>query len=577
MGNELFFGDNLQVMRDHIADESVDLVYLDPPFNSKRNYNLLFKTPKGHESDAQITAFEDSWHWGEQAEDEFREIQKQSNTTVSEMMLALRGFLGQNDMMAYLTMMANRLLELHRVLKPTGSLYLHCDPTASHYLKIILDSVFSPQRFRNEIIWRRTGSHNAPKSFGPIHDTILYYTKTKNLTFNKLRRPYMRGHVQSRYTEQPDGRFKFTSGGNVLTGAGATEGNSGEVWRGFNPTAKKRHWAVPSFYEDQMPASYKSLSGTEKLEALFQAGLVEIDGTSEWPIMVRYLSERDGTTLQDIWAYQPYTEGTVYGTSEGIDADVKWYGPTDPERLGYPTQKPVGLLERIINTSSNVNDVVLDPFCGCGTAVYAAHKLNRRWIGIDITHLAVRLIEKRMKDAFPELAAKGAFEVHGVPRDLEGAADLALRDKYQFQFWTLSLVGAQPYKGGKKGADGGVDGLIFVEVDKSKTEKIIVSVKGGGVSLTMLKDLIATVASNKAVIGLFITLSNPTAPMKKEAAAAGYYESPLHGPFPRIQILTIEGLLNGTERPRFPDLSAGQQTLKKAKTAAKKQKQDTLF
>jgi DNA modification methylase len=578
MGNELFFGDNLQVMRDHIAAESIDLVYLDPPFNSKRDYNLLFKTPKGHaESDAQITAFEDSWHWGEQAENEFREIQRQSNTSVSEMMLALRGFLGQNDMMAYLTMMANRLLELHRVLKPTGSLYLHCDPTASHYLKIILDGVFTPQRFKNEIIWRRTGSHNATKSYGPIHDTILFYTKTKNYTFNQLRRPYMQGHVKSRYTLQPDGRYKFTSGGNVLTGAGATEGNSGEIWRGFNPSAKKRHWAVPSFYEDLMPASYKKLSGTEKLEALYQSGLVEIDGTSEWPIMVRYLGERDGTVLQDIWAYQPYTEDTVYGSSEGIDADVKWYGPTDPDRLGYPTQKPVGLLERIINTSSNPNDVVLDPFCGCGTAVYAAHKLKRRWIGIDITHLAVRLIEKRMKDAFPELATKGAFEVEGVPKDFAGSADLAARDKYQFQFWALSLVGAQPFKGGKKGADGGVDGLIFAEVDKDKTEKIIVSVKGGGVTLTMLKDLIATVAANKAAIGLFITLHKPTGPMIKEASAAGHYESPLHGPYPKIQILTIEGLLNGTEHARFPDMSLGQQTLKKAKTSVKKQKQEVLF
>lgn len=577
MAKELYFGDNLKVMRAHIADESVDLVYLDPPFNSKRDYNLLFKTPKGHESDAQITAFEDSWQWGDQAEDEFREIQKQTNTTVAEIMQALRSFLGQNDMMAYLTMMANRLLELHRVLKSTGSLYLHCDPTASHYLKILLDGVFTPQRFKNEIIWRRTGSHNSTKSFGPIHDTILYYTKTKNYTFNQLRRPYMLGHVQSRYTLQSDGRYKFTSGGNVLTGAGTTEGNSGEVWRGFNPTAKKRHWAVPSFYEDAMPESYKSLPGTEKLEALYKAGLVEIDGKSEWPIMVRYLGERDGTVLQDLWAYQPYTEGTVYGTSEGIDADVKWYGPTDPERLGYPTQKPVGLLERIISTSSNPNDVVLDPFCGCGTAIYAAHKLKRRWIGIDITHLAVRLIEKRMKDAFPELTAKGAFEVEGVPKDFAGSADLAERDKYQFQFWALSLVHAQPFKGGKKGADGGVDGLIFPEVDKGKTEKIIVSVKGGGVTLTMLKDLIATVSANKAAIGLFVTLEKPTKPMLKEAAAAGHFESPLHGAYPKIQILTIEGLLNGTERPKYPDMSLGQQTFKATKKVSKTVKQDALF
>jgi len=388
--NQLFFGDNLDVLRESIKDESVDLVYLDPPFNSKRDYNLLFKSPEGGESHAQITAFEDTWHWGEQAEREYAEILRSGHTRVAELITAFRSFLGENDLMAYLVIMANRLIELHRVLKPTGSLYLHCDPTASHYLKLVLDGVFEPGNFLNEIIWRRTGSHNSTKSLGPIHDVILLFRKTQNYKFNVVRRPYMKGHVETRYTRTPEGRMKFSSGGNVLTGAGATGGESGQQWRGFDPAAKGRHWAVPGFYEAMMPAAYKNFGPIEKLEALYQANLIEIDGKSAWPIMVRYLDERDGTPIQDIWAYQPYTEGTVWGESAGIDADVAWLGPTDPDRLGYPTQKPVGLLERIIQTSSNPGDVVLDPFCGCGTAVHAAQKLGRQWIGIDITHLAHR-------------------------------------------------------------------------------------------------------------------------------------------------------------------------------------------
>lgn len=300
--NRLYFGDNLHVLREHARDESVDLVYLDPPFNSKRDYNLLFKTPKGHESDAQITAFEDSWHWGEQAEREFAEILRQPNTDVAELMPALRAFLGENDMMAYLVMMANRLLELHRVLKPTGSLYLHCDPTASHYLKIVLDGVFGKENFRNEVIWRRTGSHNAKKSFGPIHDSLLFFTKGKEYSFNIVRRPYMKGHVTSRYAEDEKGRLKFTSGGNILTGAGRTQGDSGQPWRGFDPSVKNRHWAVPGFLAEQMPNSFEALPLLKKLDALYDAGLVEIVEGNAWPTPVRYLDEGDGQPIQDIWA-----------------------------------------------------------------------------------------------------------------------------------------------------------------------------------------------------------------------------------------------------------------------------------
>jgi site-specific DNA-methyltransferase (adenine-specific) len=483
MVNRLYYGDNLKVLRDSIADESVDLIYLDPPFNSNATYNVLFKAPDGQQSQAQIEAFDDTWHWNDSAEDAYWQVLHGPNSDAAKMLEAMRGFLGENDMMAYLAMMAIRMIELHAVLKTTGSLYLHCDPTASHYLKILLDAVFGADRFLNEIIWRRTGSHNPRKSYGPVHDVILCYTKSRNYTFNIVRRPYMLGHVQSRYSKMPDGRMKFSSGGNVLTGAGATAGPSGQPWRGFDPAAKKRHWAVPGFYEELMPEEYKELPPPEKLEALYHAGLIEIQPGSQWPIMVRYLDERDGVPLTDLWAYQPYTTGTVWGSKDGIDSDVAWLGPTAPERLGYPTQKPVGLLERIIQTSSNPDDVVLDPFCGCGTTVHAAQKLDRQWIGIDITPLAINLIKRRLTDAF---GSKAKFEVMGMPKDLDGAKALFEQSPHAFELWSVSQIpDAQPWKGGKKGSDTGIDGQVYLRTGSKLSDRAIISVRAARMSVSL--------------------------------------------------------------------------------------------
>ncbi len=572
-GNRLYFGDNLEVLRAHVADESVGLVYLDPPFNSKRDYNLLFKSPKGQESDAQITAFEDTWHWGQQAEDEFNQIMKCGNSDVSELLRALRSFLKENDMMAYLTMMATRLLELHRVLKPTGSLYLHCDPTASHYLKLILDGIFGKQSFRSEIVWRRTGSHNKASRWAPIHDTIFFYTRSDKYTWNNPRWPYMRGHVLDNFVEDGKGGYRTNYYGNVLTGSGTRNGESGDVWKGFNPTLKGRHWAIPGTIWEEVGVDPKDLSQHQKLDLLFERGFIKIAEGAAWPVYERTIQTSDGPAASDIWAFQPYTEGTVFGTEEGIDEDVSWIKPKDAERLGYPTQKPLALLERIISASSNPGDVVLDPFCGCGTAVHAAEKLGWRWIGIDITHLAVSLIEKRLRAAFPGIA----FTVEGTPRDLAAASNLAERNKHQFQLWAVSLVDVQPYKGGKKGADSGIDGLIFPQVGKSETAKVVVSVKGGvHVSVQMIRDLKGVLEREKAAIGLFVTLTPPTKPMIAEAASAGHYGSPHHGDFPRLQILTIADLLDG-KHPLYPDLSYGEQTIKKAKVNEKKSEQSGLF
>ena len=276
---------------------------------------------------------------------------------------------------SYLSWFATMAEALRQLLRDTGSLYVHLDPGVVHYVKVVLDDVFGLENFRNEIIWRRTGAHGPRRSFGPIHDTILFYSKSADYRFNISMRPYMLGHVERRYTKDSTGNFKFTSGGNVLTGAGSTKGGSGQSWRGFDPSSKKRHWAIPGFLTEQMPSSFKSLSVVEKLEALYQAGLVEILPGAAWPTPVRYLNpEASGQPIQDIWAYQPYTEGTVFGTRGGIDQDVAWLGPTDPERVGYPTQKPEGLLERIIAAATNQNDLVLDCVCGSGTTAVVAEE-----------------------------------------------------------------------------------------------------------------------------------------------------------------------------------------------------------
>jgi len=540
MPNHLYYGDNLEILREHIKDESVDLIYLDPPFNSQATYNVLFHAPSGQQSEAQIEAFEDTWHWHDATERAFDEVMNSGNTDAAEMLRAMRAFLKENDMMAYLAMMAVRLLELHRALKETGTLYLHCDPTASHYLKILLDAVFGKQCFRNEISWKRSSAHSDTKQgmkrCGRIRDVILFYTKSRDYTWNSLYTRYSDDYAQAEYRHvAADNRFyKETD----LTAA-KPGGDTSYEWRVKRPAHSNSRWQPDLTDEYLKPKPDWEYKGVQPYEGRFWAysktNLVAfaksghlIHRETGMPRLMQFADEMPGVSLQDNWD----------------DIQIASGG----ESLGYPTQKPLALLERIISASSNEGDLVLDSFCGCGTTIHAAEKLRRQWVGIDITHLAISLIEKRLKDAFPGIA----FTVHGTPKDLEGARALADQDKYQFQWWAVSLVNAVPYGGKKKGADSGIDGFIYFKPDAKTTEKAIVSVKGGGnVNVAMVRDLAHVVEREKAKIGVFITLADPTAPMNTEAIKAGFYESPHHGKFPKIQILTIEELFAG-KRPKIP-------------------------
>jgi site-specific DNA-methyltransferase (adenine-specific) len=498
--NVLYFGDNLEILRNHeyFPDESIDLVYLDPPFNSKKDYNILFKENGGVESEAQIKAFTDTWRWTQTAADTYHEVVTKGPLKVAKLIDALHDAIGSNDVMAYLVMMTARLIELHRVLRPTGSLYLHCDPTASHYLKLVLDQIFGPVNFRNEIVWKRTSAHSDSRVFGNAHDVMFYYSKSNQFIHNKQYQPYGKEYVDSHYrNKDKDGRVYRTSD---LTAKGLTGGGYFYEWHGITglwraPIERMREW------ESQGRIRYTRT------------------GKAEY---IRYLDEMPGIPGQDIWD------------------DISPINPQAKEKLGYETQKPLTLLERIIQASSNEGDIVLDPFCGCGTAVVAAQKLNRRWIGIDITNLAIALMRNRLKDSFNIEA-----EVIGEPVDLAGARALAREDRYQFQWWALNLIKARPIGDKKKGADQGIDGVItFIDEPSGKARRVVVQVKSGHVGVNAIREL-KTVAAKEA-IGVFITLEPPTGPMKTEAADAGYYHSPIWDrDYPKIQILTIEDLLAG--------------------------------
>jgi DNA modification methylase len=352
--------------------------------------------------------------------------------------------------------MRHRALELYRLLKATGSLYLHCDPHASHYLKVMLDEIFGTANFRTEIIWRRTGAHGKARRFSPIHDTILYYVKTDAAPWNTVKRPYMRRHVEQYFVEDDEG-LRTNYYGNVLTGSGRRGGESGLPWRGYGPTAKDRHWAIPGALVEDSGEDMTGLGQHQKLDRLADLGYITFEPGAAWPQYQHYVAPEDGTPAPDLWAYQPYTEGTVIGTEDGVDADVRWLSTRDRERLGYPTQKPEALLERIIRASSNPEGVVLDPFCGCGTTVAVAEKLGRKWIGIDISPTAVNLMYRRV---MKQTNGRVKPDTEGLPTSEDGLRALK---PFEFQNWVIQRFygTASPRKSG----DMGIDGFSFMVHD----------------------------------------------------------------------------------------------------------------
>jgi DNA modification methylase len=541
--NKLILGDNL-VELSRIPDEVVDLIYLDPPFNSNVDYNVLFKEKSGKKSAAQIKVFKDTWHWSIEAEETFDQTIASGPADLVSLLVAFRSFLRTNDMMAYLVMMAPRLVQLHRILKETGSMYLHCDPTASHYLKLLIDAVFHPTQFRNEIVWRRTGSHNKARRYGPIHDTIFFYTKSDDYKWNNPKKPYMKGHVDENL-EQDENGYRTNYYGNVLTGSGIRKGESGQPWMGVDPTLKGRHWAVPGALLEEIDEDLSDLGQHEKLDRLYELGFITFSEGDAWPIYGHYVNPLAGQRAPDIWSFQPYTKGTVFGTEDGVDEDVRWLSPRDQERLDYPTQKPEGILERIIKASSDEGDIVLDPFCGCGTAISVAERLRRRWIGIDITHLAITVIKNRLYKAFA--GTLSPYDVIGTPADFRSAEMLAL-DKdgpYKFQQWAVGLYNGQWNQ--KKGADRGIDGNAYFQEERGgPAKRIIISVKSGvNVSVKDIRELEAVVAKEKAALGFFISLHKVTEPMNTEAISAGFYETAFGVKYPKIQILTIKDHFEG--------------------------------
>ena len=564
MRRELYFGDNLDVLREHIADESVDLIYLDPPFNSNASYNMLFKDKSGDTSEAQIQAFDDTWTWGHQAEEAMDDIMMREGVPLKlrQLMPALRSFLGTNDMMAV------RLVELHRVLKHEGSIYLHCDPTASHYLKLVLDAVFEKENYRSEISWRRSFAHSNTKqgatNYGGIRDVIFFYSKSQTITWNQQYTEYDEHYVKQNYRHD-DGDGRLYRRDNLT--AAKSGGDVSYDWRVKRPIGGS--WTADTTEEFKNPLDGWEYLGRPPYKGRYWAysreNMVKMSkedrlaySSSGMPEYKRYLDEMPGVALQNDWDDLPPVSGK--------------------ERLGYPTQKPIGLLERIILTSSNPGDTVLDPFCGCGTAVDAAQGLGRGWVGIDVTHLAIGLIERRMRDRYPHLKEKGAYTVRGTPTTVDAAQRLFNESPFQFERWAVNLIrGAREYKSGG-GGDGGVDGLLYYkDHDTGRYRKGLISVKGGQkLSPTMVRDLHGTVqADADADFGIFISLHEPTQGMKTRAAEAGVF-SPGGHRMPVLQTVTIEELLDG-RTPQLPGLIDERAVFKQAPKAKKKSTQGKLL
>lgn len=527
--NRLNFGDCLEVMQEFLPDDSVDLVYLDPPFNSKRLYNAFI-------GGSQFVAFDDTWRWHE-AIDDFHAVAQ--DVELSPMMEGLRTMLGEGPNLAYLSYMTHRLRECRRVLKPTGSIYLHCDPTMSHYLKTVMDGVFGVRNFRNEIVWRRSNAHNKlSKKYGPIHDIILFYSVSDKFTFHPGRTPYSKKYINDRFTES-DERGTYQT--NYLTGPNIRHAESGKEWRGFNPTDRGRHWAIPRSLRPFLPDQGKGMSSLECLEELYKQDLIVLpDKIGGQPMYKQYIG--DGVLYQDLWMYQPNTSGVLYGTDDCIDQDVKWL-ENEKEKLGFETQKPQGLLRRILTASSEPDDIILDPFCGCGTTIHTAQGMGRQWVGIDVCTQACKIIQDRLERHFDVLWSD--IEFVGMPMTVDDAKVLAASNKFKFERWAASLTpGMEANK--KQVADKGVDGKGRYPIKKGVFVDVVSQVKGGGTGPGDVQAFNGARLQANADMGVFTCFENRvTHAMRDAAVNTGRFQK-----WPVIQIYTVEDYFAG----RKPDL-----------------------
>ncbi len=519
--NQLHYGDNLLRLRGEgvdkpIPDEIADLIYLDPPFNSARNYNLLFKQHKGQDSPAQIMTFEDTWTYSPFLMKEFKSDPR--NADLFELIDSLFRILGPSEMMAYLLMMAPRLLELHRKLKKTGSLYLHCDPVASHYLKIILDVIFGPENFRNEITWKRTSAHgNTSTNYGKVSDTILFFTKGEKAKWNKPFTDHDERYLREKYRHvDSDGRrYRLSDLRNP-----SVRPNLQYEYKGHKP--HPNGWAV-------------SLA---KMTQWDEEGRLDFPRKEGGRIQLkRFLDELEGSPISNVWT------------------DIDPINSRAKERRGYPTQKPLALLERIIAASTNEGDVVLDPFAGCGTALVAAERMNRKWIGIDVTFLAINEVISRLGEEKAE-GRDLKYELLGTPKDEDAARGLFEGTRHQnhkpFEQWAVTLVGGR--YNDKKGADRGKDGVIQLWDMQSNYREGIIQVKGGNaLNLSNVRDFAHVIENNQAVFGIMIAQREPTKEMILIAEAMGYADWPGNRKIPRYQILTTEGILERGETAIVPD------------------------
>ena len=532
MKNSIYFGDNLEILRE-FPDNSVDCGYADPPFNSGRNYNIFLQN-----SQAQKKAFTDIWRWDDAAREARAFVQEQDTQTYQRLNKCLQGYdcVLQNattgadgEMRAYLAFMGPRFAEVHRVLKETGSFYLHCDATASHYLKGLLDAIFMSKHFRNEIIWKRTSAHSGSGKYGRIHDTILFYTKSSKYVWNPVYTSHDAEYVKKAYRyEDEKGPYRLIE----LTGAGVTQsGESGQPWRGVNPSLVGRHWSAPrrnAWPEGVMPPdNYESLSVHEKLEALDANGLIHWPPSGRKPRFKRYLSTSKGNRVQD------------------MILDISPIAGNAKEKMGYGTQKPLALLEQLIKASSNEGDIVLDAFCGGGTTLDAAETLNRRWIGIDLTILALEPVQRRLKERHG-LQPSVDYEIFGYPTNVQEAITLANNNQryHDFANWAVTRLGLEPTP---DSSDGGFDGTGNVVVwdnqhlkEGTTKLKVIAEVKAG--KKPTMKDVRAFCAAmhhNDAAFGVFITLHPITKGMRDLQDVEGTIEH--NGKrYPRLQFWQID-------------------------------------